>query len=467
MKAGRLEFNAIQREELVEAILNWLSRQSDPETARSGVVEEALKTEQVPPDNHMEVVREALDDLLFSHTRRPHAMLGLRSEASLTAAKRRYRRLIRFYHPDRDIHRADLPEKFAALREAMQAIEGGATRAREVPDGRVDEEPVDEYPFNPRHTSILGEIRHRLGSADRWHRIVVTGLFLLITLCVVVLYAGYKADKKEAKANDRLASRIPMEARPEPFHGSIERPRPTESAMATSAIPHSAPTKPAAEEADPTAPEAESREAPQPVTTISADAEAGLASTEINPEVLASLTASATGSRPTKSGSASDPLTSDPLPSGPLTSDPLTSGPDQPGTVAPPASARNEPSPKTGGPECTSVRQVLDQFSTSYGASDIAGLMNLYHERATENELADPESIQQAYAEFFATTSNRRLRFNVLDTRPEGDACIVETQYQIRYLDQSSRPLVVSGTLLASLEPKGDGLLIRRMEYSE
>ena len=455
MRAGALHFPSSRRADVVEELLDWLSSNKEETDKTSNAVDDALDAAAIPEDLRRDSVREALDDVLFSQPERPYATLGLRHGAPIADAKKRYRRLIRYYHPDRDIQRTDLAEKFALLRKSMEAIGDGNVRREPRGDTReIHEDASAPYPFSPRRTSIIGDIRHRLGSADRWHRMVVTGLFALITLCVVVLYAGYKAESESRTAPAVSASTSKVA---EPLSGQIRR-------MSNSTDAGEPPTDfidvpehedhPVDERPSNPAGELELAE-PSPAI---ADPDAGqqgidrreaeqreVAHQEVEQEVLASLTASATSD--------------------------LTPPPRR--RVATPVLERVETAPAPPQPhslarsDCSNAVGILNRFSLSYGQSDLAGLMALYHADATENELSDPRAINDAYANFFATTSNRRLRFNVVDTRSEGDACIVESEYQIRYMDEEERPLVVSGTLLASLEVQGSDLLIRRMEYSE
>lgn len=453
MRAGALHFPSSRRADVVEELLDWLSSNNEDADKTNSAVDDALDAAEIPEDSRRDCVREALDDVLFLHPERPYATLGLRHGAPIADAKKRYRRLIRYYHPDRDIHRSDLAEKFAILRKSMEAINDGDVPREPRGDAReIHEDAAAPYPFSPRRTSIIGDIRHRLGSADRWHRMVVAGLFALITLCVVVLYAGYKAESESStavavsastnKVAEPLSGQIRRVSNPtvagEPPTDFIDVPEPEDHPVdeltydpageVEIAEPSPSIADPETRQQDIERQEVEQREV-----------------AHLEREVLASLTASATSD-----------LT--PVPNRPAAPPALEQVDTTPALSKPPPSARSD---------CSNAVRLLNRFSLSYGQSDLSGLMALYHADATENELSDPGAINDAYADFFATTSNRRLRFNVVDTRSEGDACIVESEYQIRYMDEDERPLVVNGTLLASLEVHGSDLLIRRMEYSE
>lgn len=57
----------------------------------------------------------------------PHAILGVRKNASQKAIKRAYRQLTLKHHPDRNVGDPDAPERFRQIHEAYAALTGKRT----------------------------------------------------------------------------------------------------------------------------------------------------------------------------------------------------------------------------------------------------------------------------------------------------------------------------------------------------
>lgn len=129
-------------------------------------------------------------------------------------------------------------------------------------------------------------------------------------------------------------------------------------------------------------------------------------------------------------------------------------------TPAPPAVAR-------GARDCSRVPKFLERFQRSYERGALDRLMALYSPLAKENDLATWFAIRQTYADWFDTTSARRITFERLriEPREDGNRCAAMALFQVSYLDRQSLLVTKAGVIQILLEREGDGLRILRMRY--
>ncbi len=122
----------------LDALLLWLS---NPENPRAAELDRAIGRARLSRSRGAERAYRILDALLFTASDRPStATLGLAPDVDPVVAKRRYRRLVQVYHPDRHperiawaTHRTDqLNRAFDACRKGAdgQKTNGGPNPAR-------------------------------------------------------------------------------------------------------------------------------------------------------------------------------------------------------------------------------------------------------------------------------------------------------------------------------------------------
>ncbi|WP_200389485.1 J domain-containing protein [Thiocapsa imhoffii] len=86
---------------------------------------------------------------------------------------------------------------------------------------------------------------------------------------------------------------------------------------------------------------------------------------------------------------------------------------------------------------CAATASRLDAFQHAYNAGALEQLMALYAANANENGTQGRSAIAALYRDWFATTSERRLRFTSVRTRAEdGGRCGLRARFLLRYLNE-------------------------------
>lgn len=116
---------------------------------------------------------------------------------------------------------------------------------------------------------------------------------------------------------------------------------------------------------------------------------------------------------------------------------------------------------------CQAAPEILSRFQSAYQNGALDTLMALYSPLAKENELATWFAIRQTYAEWFRTTSARRIGFEQIQVQPIADSqrCALMAVFQVSYLDRQSRLVTQAGIIELLLEHKGSDWTILRARY--
>ncbi len=214
--------------ERLDVLVQWLAGVKSPETESIGLEFEARNT---PEKQAQQLVLVALDPILFRAGNSPWETLGLRPGAEPEAVKKRYYRLTKIYHPDRQLSAEEwLNERAEKLNLAYEPLKRGKIPPAAVPGvgatastvaGRPSRitpavDPIDAAPgFGDWLRASLGEARH-------FQRNLIIGCGILAALVIALFslvedepYVPHAARQDSLPGPVQAEPREPLAAEPE------------------------------------------------------------------------------------------------------------------------------------------------------------------------------------------------------------------------------------------------------------
>jgi hypothetical protein len=173
--------------------LLWLANGS-PEILKAAVRQTGARTEEL-----REAARFLLQQLCFTRGASHYRVLGLQPHATPEQIKEHHRLLIRLFHPDRGVGRANWTDHYASrVNEAWTALSRPQSRAdyddrlRRSPEPVLDSKAVyaSESGTPPRRVGRqrrrrVGRSRTRVAMLCRWLPVLVVGGFALVAALLV------------------------------------------------------------------------------------------------------------------------------------------------------------------------------------------------------------------------------------------------------------------------------------------
>jgi len=460
----------------LDVLLVWLS---NPDNPRAAELERAIIRQGLARAEAGASAYRLLDQQLFAGDAPPSpAVLGFASGIQAAQAKQRYRRLMQVYHPDRHPDRAvwatRRTEQINRAFAAFERGESGTARPARRKQQRTRRDSAGATSRRLPPAWLPSAFRDLIAPAWVWthdryivltplqQRLLNTAAILFVLICTITFWP-----REPPKPVPRIIHH-PLGVEPMPVPLSVEpeqKPEPEpEKPQSVASITPAAKPVPAVREtpppgvaletpaavdprlsAAPTAPEPADRSPAQPVTA------------PIQQQPLADT---APRSRPAPQPGL--PSAATPVPPRP---------PARPETPqAPGAAPAVSGLPLTGASsdtQCRSVPETLRRFQIAYQNGALDPLMALYSPLAKENALETWFAIRQTYAEWFRTTSARRIDFEQIQIQPIADSqrCALMAVFQVSYLDRQSRQVTQSGIIELLLERRDSGWLILRARY--
>ena len=491
----------------LDALLVWLNNPDNPRVAE---LERAIGRQRLARDQAGASAYRLLDRQLFADEAPPSpATLGFAPGTAATHAKLRYRRLMQVYHPDRHPERTAWAtrrtEQINRAFAAFQRGETGTTRAstRKEP-GHRDAVKPSSWRLPPAW--FPPALRDAIAPAwvwthDRWLALTPLQKRMLSTaaiVCVLILTVALWPQEPPRPAPRIIHHPLGVEPTPVLAHEPTpDEPEPqTPETVVTEPAPEVAAPRPAI--IPPTrAPDDSPSEVPVVASRGNAlpDLESSVVPEVSDHERWAPDKPAQAASEPEpepapKTDTAIPAITGAPnLPAAPPLSAPR---PDSMTSLAPhagiPVAATPEPPRPPAPPEtplalstapavstasaplatrCQTAAEILSRFQGAYQNGALDTLMALYSPLAKENELATWFAIRQTYAEWFRTTSARRIGFEQIQVQPIADSqrCALMAVFQVSYLDRQSHLVTQAGIIELLLEHKGADWTILRARY--
>ncbi|MTW22190.1 DnaJ domain-containing protein [Allochromatium palmeri] len=509
----------------LDALLVWLS---NPDNPRAAELEQAIGRQRLARTEASATAYRLLDQWLFASDDPPAPeTLGLDPSTSATLAKQRYRRLVQVYHPDRHPERTDWAthrtEQINRAFAAFQRGERGTTRVGAHKTSRHSASgSTARRAWRLPPVWLPEALRDVVAPAWVWTHARLTALtplqqrlLSIAAIAGVLIFTLALWPEEPPKRAPRIIHH-PLGIAPRPVlvdapAPEIEDPRPMPESLRPLIAQASAPDADASQpdlrpvpseredsprevalvdvppsdpldEASTVVPEPETfdreppDQAPRAILVEPTSAKPEPASAPLDAEDRPSA---APATAPTRQ--APPPVKSDPTASSaPRTRIPAATLPDRPTPPTPPAAplalgaapavATAKPTAIASAPievRCQAAPEILSRFQNAYQNGALDQLMALYSPLAKENDLATWFAIRQTYAEWFRTTSARRITFEQTQVQPIADSqrCALMAVFQVNYLDQQSRLVTQAGIIELLLEYKGTDWLILRARY--
>ena len=500
----------------LDALLVWLSNPDNPRVAE---LERAIG-QRLTRDQAGASAYRLLDRQLFADEAPPSpATLGFVPGTAATHAKQRYRRLMQVYHPDRHPERtAWATRRTEQINRAFAAFQRGETGTAHAGTrkGRGCREAAKPSDRRLPPVWLPPALRDPIAPAwvwihDRWAALTPLQQRLMNMAAIagaLMITIALWPEEPPRPVPRIIHHPLGIEPTPalvdEPAPESEPPPKIAPSLAATTPVPKMEVSRPAI-----IPPTSAPDESPSPTPMVASQGNALLdRESSVVPET--SERERSAQERPTQAASEPKPeptpepktdtetpaitesadLPAAPPPEAPSSawSDPTTSRaphadipaaatPEPPKPPAPPAAPlalSTTPAVSTAmsadaplATRCQAAPEILSRFQSAYQAGALDTLMALYSPLAKENELATWFAIRQTYAEWFRTTSARRIGFEQVQVQPIADSrrCALMAVFQVSYLDRQSRLVTQAGIIELLLEYKGADWTILRARY--
>lgn len=482
----------------LDALLVWLSNPDNPRVAE---LEHAIG-QRLTRDQAVASAYRLLDQQLFADEDPPSpATLGFAPGTAATHAKQRYRRLMQAYHPDRHPERtAWATRRTEQINRAFAVFQRGeADTAHAGPrKGRGRREAAKPYSRRLPPVWLPPVLRDPIAPAwvwihDHWmaltplqQRLMNMAAIIGVLMTTIALWPEEPPRPAPRIIHHPLGIEPTPEPEPQPPEIATTEPTPEAEAPRPTII---SPTN---------APDGSPSGAPVVASRGNAllDLESNVAPETAEHEKSTQESPTQTASEPKpepvpepKTDAATPPPTAPPPGASssawpaPMTARaphadiPSAATPEPPKPPAPPemplalstapAVSTATPAGATLATDCQAAPEILSRFQSAYQAGALDTLMALYSPLAKENELATWFAIRQTYAEWFRTTSSRRIGFEQIQVQPIADSrrCALMAVFQVSYLDRQSRLVTQAGIIELLLESKDSDWLILRARY--
>jgi hypothetical protein len=487
LSAGRL---TPALESHLDALLLWLANPGNP---RATDVDQALSHANVSRRQASARAYTLLDQLLFADPERPSPRtLGLPPDADPILVKRRYRRLIQVYHPDRHPTRITwatyrterINLAFAAHR---RGVNGWSSRPASTAGAGPTGESAAPGWIWPSTWVWLSQSLEMTRSFRGW---LLAGMVLIGLLSVSAFFAvetpspsapsiiGLRvenllppapplANQMDATQLTAATDRVTVADQPTPDDATEAEPTPPVEQAISSIHPAETPALTVATPAP---------ETPRPVETPRPAPQEIAPTAPPEPAVATRPTAIDQPSAPARETTAPAPETARIAPEPRLAIPPVPppSPPTPPARPSPPtlasAAAVSAPITPSNAPEavdCGTVPELLLRFQRAYDAGELNALMALYSPESRENDLVNWLSIRHTYADWFRKTSARRITFDQLNVKPTANQtrCAAIGVFQVSYLDAQRHLATQAGVIELLFERRGADLYILRVRY--
>ena len=445
----------------LDRLLLWLGNPQHPSITD---LSQACADLGMTPESAAQRAYTLLDELLFGEALAPHRIFALPASADAAQIKRRYRRLIQAYHPDRHPQRAAelthyterIVTAYRNLNRPVSTPLSTATPTRQPRYHYATHEPLSPPPLSAMLRRTLG----RSNSLTSW-------IFSIVLVsCGSVLAALYYSDyetpwsPEEAVALDSLPAPIPLPALAEPTPEPII-PEPAPLPVIVQAEPI---TEPVIPEPEPLPVIVQAEPIPESVVP---EPHTAVAEPEPHHRVASALESTLP---PQPDFFATMQLMTLVQPPPPPSRDrpreenvPLPSKPPSPPTTAP----EPEPEPRPEPLNCDAAHNLLEEFARHYEHGNLNGLMSLYQMNAQENAVHGHRAIRQLYQAWFNQTHNRQFRFNrVHITLTQNHFCLVNAEFNVRYWDLAQQNYIQhSDAIRIKLKNENNTLSIKRINY--
>lgn len=524
----------------LERLLIWLGNPDNPSVA---TLDAAIAASGQSRSVAAERAFDLLDRLLFGPSAEPTRPLGLPPWIDRATARRRYRRLVLAYHPDRHPTRARvLTARVERINLAFAAFERSRSRLLETSAeralGRSGREWTRDTPFGPpparpeseRATETAGALvaapptteprpqrpapaRHsarprsndRLGARRTAGGVAWALLPIALLLAVLVIPLERRASapamiptaqfETAGRATPAISTEVVDAVAAPVVTREVERAERLDPLVAPASVPSErsrthamAATTPVAvpagavaalpplEPAEPlrprTTPVAETRV--RALTDNGMDLIAGqvVKVSHIAPPIHATatprleLSKALTMPDDLEVAIAAEAPVTPPLHPAPVAS-PV---PTKPAGAVTAARVRDDPPAPTGTPmvvdPCVPVPGLLVRFSRAYAAGDLDGLMALYATDVREKNARGRDQIRRLYADWFSTTSARRIDFKTQSKHREStDTCVTQAWYEASYRNRRGERITHGGSVTFRLEQRNSVMRITGADY--
>jgi ketosteroid isomerase-like protein len=111
------------------------------------------------------------------------------------------------------------------------------------------------------------------------------------------------------------------------------------------------------------------------------------------------------------------------------------------------------------------IRATLLGYRTAFEQGDIEGYLSRLSDSPSENANQGRDWFRQSYSRLFEQTEDRRMRIQIEDIRPDGNAWEVTARFDLEVVYPGRAPVSASGPIRYRLLQQGGEWRLDRISY--